>query len=211
MLDKQRKIIELQNNWKFSKTDITNAEQADFDDSNWAKVRVPHDWAITGPIDKENNAQTGGLPVAGTAWYRKLLPIQNFENKRVFIEFDGVMSNSAVFLNGHRVGNRPYGYISFSYDLTPYLENQNNLLAVRVSPEKSASRWYPGAGIYRREGAIQEGAGSGNARLCSGSEIVERGTEQDAGGKECLFQDGAGSRRTAGGDLSGRSAAERTG
>ncbi|MBO0912505.1 MAG: DUF4982 domain-containing protein, partial [Acidobacteria bacterium] len=128
------------------------AENPGFDDSRWTLVRLPHDWAIEGPFDERNNPATGALPVAGTGWYRKSFLVPEGAKDRIFtILFDGAMANSAVWLNGEELGGRPYGYSSFFFNLTPHLRfgSEPNVLAVRLQPEPNASRWYPGAGIYR--------------------------------------------------------------
>ena len=113
---------------------------------------LPHDWAIEGPFDPQQNPHTGALPIFGTGWYRKSFTLPASAKGRYFaIEFDGAMSNARVWLNGQELGGRPYGYIGFAFDLTPYLHfgAQENVLAVRLTPEDHSSRWYPGAGIYR--------------------------------------------------------------
>ncbi len=128
------------------------AENPEFDDSAWRAVRLPHDWAIEGPFDPKANPQTGALPIFGTGWYRKSFALPASAKGKYFsIEFDGAMANSKVWVNGHDLGGRPYGYIGFSLDLTPYLnfDGAANLIAVRLTPEDHSSRWYPGAGIYR--------------------------------------------------------------
>jgi len=137
--------------WHFHKGEAPGAEEADFDHSSWRALQLPHDWAIEGPFSDEYNARTGGLPVHGTGWYRKSFTLpQDCQNKRVAITFDGAMYNAHVWINGQFVGNRPYGYSGFQYDLTPYLKHGGpNALAVRLQPEDLSSRWYPGAGIYR--------------------------------------------------------------
>lgn len=137
--------------WVFSKGEIGQEALVEFDDSDWSKLDVPHDWAIEGPFDAQYDARTGGLPIFGTAWYRKHFVIDDkYKGKKVTIEFDGVMNNAEVYLNGEKVGERPYGYIGFETDLTPYLKfGEENILAVRVDPQKLSARWYPGAGIYR--------------------------------------------------------------
>ena len=138
--------------WRFFLGDAPAAEQAQFDDSHWTTLRLPHDWAIDGPFDPAINPHTGALPISGTGWYRKKFKLPPGTSQRYYsIEFDGAMSNSHVWLNGHEVGGRPYGYIGFAFDLTPYLHTDGtpNVIAVRLSPEPNSSRWYPGAGIYR--------------------------------------------------------------
>src|ERR1041385_6683242 len=140
--------------WKFLQSDAPGAEKPDFNDSAWRVVDVPHDWSITGPFSETN--KTGGagawLP-AGVGWYRKtfLLPAVQ-KSRRVFIEFDGVMANSDVWINGKLLGHRPNGYVSFTYELTEHLNfgKKPNVLAVRAdNSAQPASRWYAGAGIYR--------------------------------------------------------------
>ena len=156
----QRRIL-FNNAWRFFKGEATGAEQPSFDDTSWTELRLPHDWAIVGPFDPKLNPGTGALPISGTGWYRKTFLLPKNDRKRYFrIEFDGAMSNAVVWLNGHELGNRPYGYISFGFDLTPYLHfgSQKNVLAVRLTPEAHASRWYPGAGIYRNVWLIDTGA-----------------------------------------------------
>jgi beta-galactosidase len=140
--------------WEFLKKDAGGAEQADFAETNWRAVNLPHDWSIEGPFAETN--KTGGagafLP-SGISWYRKhfLLP-ENFSNRCVSVEFDGVMANSDVWINGFHLGHRPNGYVSFSYELTGHLNfGGDNVIAVRADTSaQPASRWYSGAGIYRR-------------------------------------------------------------
>lgn len=137
--------------WLFLKADAAGAEAPGFEDASWRRLTLPHDWAIEGPFDKQYNPSTGGLPVSGTGWYRKHFKIPASEKGRVVsVEFDGAMSNARVWLNGTEVAFRPYGYSSFAVDLTPQIRwDEANVLAVRLTPEPNASRWYPGAGIYR--------------------------------------------------------------
>ncbi|KAI9036906.1 putative cell-associated beta-galactosidase [Aspergillus affinis] len=128
---------------------------AEFDDSDWEPVRLPHDWAIKGPFYTGENPEISGsmgrLPVQGVGWYRRKLRISSSDlEKTVFLEIDGAMAYPMVWLNGHLVGGWPYGYNSFQLDLTRYLEKGENQLAIRVeNPSGASSRWYPGAGIYR--------------------------------------------------------------
>ena len=149
--DFQRRVS-FNEGWKFLKGDASGAEKPDFSDSGWRSVELPHDWAIEGPFALEHGPSQGGLPYYGTGWYRKrfTLPAGAAE-KRYAVEFDGAMSNAKVWLNGTELGGRPYGYIGFSFDLTPHLRfhGAENVLVVRLTPEKDSSRWYPGAGIYR--------------------------------------------------------------
>ena len=141
--------------WRFLKADAPGAENPDFDDAGWRTLNVPHDWSIEGPFDQNN--PTGGagafLP-AGIGWYRKHFTLPaDYAQRRVFVEFDGVMAASDVWINSTHLGKRPYGYESFHYDLTGHLNfggNKPNVLAVRAdNSAQPASRWYAGAGIYR--------------------------------------------------------------
>jgi beta-galactosidase len=150
-----RKILNFDADWRFLKDDAKGADAPVFDDSGWRILDVPHDWSIEGPYDKENPTSRGGgyLP-AGIGWYRKSFTVSGSDSKRkIFIEFDGVMANSDVWINGFHLGKRPYGYISFSYDLTGHLKfgkDGPNILSVRAdNSDQPASRYYTGAGIYR--------------------------------------------------------------
>ncbi len=141
--------------WRFLKSDAPGAQAPDFADDAWRNVSVPHDWAIEGPFDEKNPARGAGafLP-GGVGWYRRHFVLPDADaNKRVFIDFDGVMANSDVWINGFHLGKRPYGYVSFRYELTGHLKfgpRAGNVLAVRAdNSAQPASRWYPGAGIYR--------------------------------------------------------------
>jgi beta-galactosidase len=126
-----------------------------FDDSSWKKVNLPHDWAISGPFFVGENPEVGGgmgrMPSNGVAWYRKKLDITvSDKGKSIFLDIDGAMSYSMVWLNGHLVGGWPYGYNSFRLDLTPYVvPGGANQLAIRVDNPNYSARWYPGGGIYR--------------------------------------------------------------
>ena len=138
--------------WRFHLGDVPDAQQSAFSDATWTELRLPHDWAIDGPFDAKLNPHTGALPVSGIGWYRKSFTLPSSALHRyVSVEFDGAMANARVWLNGEELGGRPYGYIGFNVDLSAHLrwDGQPNVLAVRVAPEPNASRWYPGAGIYR--------------------------------------------------------------
>ena len=141
--------------WRFFKGDAPGAESAALDDSGWRTVDVPHDWSIEGPFAASNpTGGAGGFLPAGIGWYRKhfSLPAE-YSKRRVFIEFDGVMANSDVWVNGRHLGKRPNGYVSFAYEMTGNLafgNGKDNVLAVRADNSgQPASRWYTGAGIYR--------------------------------------------------------------
>jgi beta-galactosidase len=140
-----RTIVDFDSGWRF----FQGEPAPGFDDSTWRTVRVPHDWSIEGPFDEKNaTGQGGGFLPGGVGWYRKHFTAP--ANRRVSIEFDGVIANSEVSINDRLLGKRPYGYISFRYDLTPYLKSGDNVISVRVDNSKQpASRWYTGAGISR--------------------------------------------------------------
>lgn len=148
-----RKVINFDNGWQFIKGEVASTETPSFDDTKWRTLNVPHDWSIEGPYDKTNpSARGGGYLPTGIGWYRKTFQIDKVDAKKLItIEFDGVMANSDVWINGKHLGKRPYGYISFAYDLTPYLNfDKPNVIAVRADNTiQPASRYYTGAGIYR--------------------------------------------------------------
>lgn len=144
--------------WKFHRGDVQGAEKMDFVDSKWWDVDLPHDWSIEdlpgtdSPFDPEAiSAVDGGFTVGGTGWYRKEFNIpSNLKNKRFHLQFDGVYMNADFWLNGRHLGNHPYGYTSFWYDITDKLKfDSKNILAVQVKNEGKNSRWYSGSGIYR--------------------------------------------------------------
>lgn len=138
--------------WRFTTGDPAGAEATSFDDTGWRSVVLPHDWSIEGPYDSAAaTTGRGGYLPAGVGWYRRAFRLPAaFRDRRVTIEFDGVYENSDVWINGHHLGKRPYGYISFHYDLTPHLVAGENVVAVRVdNSHQPNSRWYSGSGIYR--------------------------------------------------------------
>ena len=158
----------LQKNWKFTREDNSAFSQSTFNDIKWQNVTIPHDWAIYGPFDMENDIQrtaikqdgqkdaiehtgrTGGLPFVGVGWYRTTFDLPDFSNdKKVFIQFDGAMSNPEVFINGQKAGQWHNGYNTFFLDISNWVNNKNNSLAVRLDNLTQMSRWYPGAGLYR--------------------------------------------------------------
>ena len=141
--------VKFNTGWRFIKEDVKNAQAFDLDDSNWRELNVPHDWAIEGPFTKEVSFGGGYLPYPGVGWYRKAFTIPS-DAKCVRVEFEGVMRDARVWLNGEYIGGWPYGYSSFSFDLTEHVRRgQRNVLAVRVENENESSRGYPGWGIYR--------------------------------------------------------------
>ena len=168
----QRTETVLKANWKFIKQDVAGAEQRLFNDVRWQTVSVPHDWAILGPFDSSYDLQkvaisqngekvatvktgrTGGLPYVGVGWYRNHFDVDNFNisSKTVVLLFDGAMSEAQVYVNGQKACFWPYGYNSFSCDVTSLLnkDGKNNVLAVRLENRPESSRWYSGAGLYRK-------------------------------------------------------------
>ena len=150
-----RVTTSLDADWRFLKGDAAGAEAPSFDDAKWRALSVPQDWSIEGPFDAENaTGGAGGFLPGGIGWYRKHFTLSGeYTDRRVFVEFDGVMANSDVWINGAHLGKRPYGYVSFGYELTGNLNfggNKPNILAVRADNSgQPASRWYSGAGIYR--------------------------------------------------------------
>ena len=170
-----RSVEELKYDWYFKKDSTVNGASLNLSLKNWQKITIPHDWAIYGPFDKNNDLQTvkiledgetktsqktgrtGGLPHIGTAWYRKELTFNPTDkNKKISVEFEGAMSNAQVYLNNKWIGEWPFGYSSFYFDIT---ENINwkgeNILAVKLTNHPESSRWYPGAGIYRKVNLIK--------------------------------------------------------
>ena len=150
-----RRILDFDNDWRFHLGYVENGQDIGLNDTSWRLLDLPHDWSIEGEFNKDNPAGVGGgaLP-GGIGWYRKSFEIKESDNdKLIFIDFDGVYRNSQVWINGHYLGMRPYGYSSFRYELTPYLNygNKKNILAVKVdNSEQPNSRWYSGSGIYRK-------------------------------------------------------------
>ncbi len=141
--------------WRFALGDDASYADADFDDGAWRELRLPHDWAVEGDFSKDNPSTPGGgaLP-GGVGWYRKefATPAGVAAGRRLCVEFDGVFMNSTVYVNGTPLGTRPYGYSSFTYDLTPWLApaGGRNVIAVRCdNADQPNSRWYAGCGIYR--------------------------------------------------------------
>ena len=146
-----RERVCFDNDWKFILGDSAQMASVQYDDAHWRRLNVPHDWAIEGDFYAGNPSGAGGgaLP-GGIGWYRKHFSLSSRGQARFFLEFDGVYMNSTVFVNGHKVGFRPYGYSSFEYDITPYVHEGENVVAVRVdNSDQPNSRWYSGCGIYR--------------------------------------------------------------
>ncbi|HZL19300.1 MAG TPA: glycoside hydrolase family 2 TIM barrel-domain containing protein [Polyangia bacterium] len=149
-----RDIMPFDAGWLFFKGNATGADQAAFADSSWRSLNVPHDWAIEGPFSQTaTTTGRGGYVPAGIAWYRKHFTLpQSLSGQRVYVEFDGVMENSDVYINGTHLGHHPYGWVSFRYDLTSSVMfgTADNVIAVKTdTTTQPAERYYAGAGIYR--------------------------------------------------------------
>lgn len=146
-----RNRVSFNEGWLFKKTTDSTASGVQYNDADWRRLQLPHDWAIEGPFKPEYNPRTGGLPVFDKAWYRKHFTMDvATKGKVVTLEFDGIMYNSTIYINGTKVYERPNGYIGFEVDITSYLKyGSENVIAVFLNPEMLSSRWYPGAGIYR--------------------------------------------------------------
>lgn len=163
-----RTVVNFNGDWRFAKGQQDGAEKPGFDDSTWQVVRLPHDWAIAGPFNPSENGYAGKLPWRGEGWYRKTLvlpPTQDGGQKtasssairplspeaRVYFDFDGVMAFPQVYVNGQVAGGWDYGYMSFRVDATPFVKfGQTNTIAVHADTRNHGTRWYPGAGIYRK-------------------------------------------------------------
>lgn len=144
--------------WKFHLDGAQGADKENFNDASWRNIQLPHDWSVedipgvSSPFSAAAISQvSGGFTTGGTGWYRKTFAVPAAaEGKKVFIQFDGVYMNSDVWINGHHLGNHPYGYTGFRYDLTTHLKyGGSNTIAVEVKNEGQNSRWYSGSGIYR--------------------------------------------------------------
>ncbi len=152
---KEHRVIEdFNENWQFHLGNAKGAEQSDFDDTFWETLQIPHDWSINEGYQKDGEtASSTGFVIGGIGWYRKSFKLEEQDAKKLIsIQFDGVYNNSKVWINGHLLGTRPNGYISFTYDLTKYLKYDGtpNILAVKVDRTAYVdSRWYTGSGIYR--------------------------------------------------------------
>ncbi len=154
--------------WKFSSYDDGAAFQINFNDSDWRTVEIPHDWAAEGPFDFNNDlrfntivqngetkpvyrtGRSGALPIVGVGWYRTHFTIKQLKKQYYELLFDGAMSNAKVYVNGNYVGERPFGYISFYFDISKYLKKGDNVVAVRLENFNGQTRWYSGAGLYRK-------------------------------------------------------------
>lgn len=168
-----REVKVLDVNWKFQKGNFEEAYKVNFNDSKWQSVTIPHDWAIYGPFDKkvdiqhvaieqngekiatEKTGRTGALPHIGTAWYRNTFTLpKESKGKKVILLFEGAMSEPQVYLNGQKVGEWAYGYSYFYFDVSQFIQEGANTLSVKLTNKEFASRWYPGAGLYRKVSLI---------------------------------------------------------
>jgi len=172
-----RRENQLTDGWKFTRSNNSSYSERNFDDSGWTDVRVPHDWAISGPFDNNNDRQTvaieqngeteatektgrtGSLPWCGTGWYRRHFKLAKGIG-RVILNFDGAMSEPEVFVNGSKAGEWKYGYNAFNVDITSFVEpdGADNVVAVKLQNLPQSSRWYPGAGLFRPVTLIQTAA-----------------------------------------------------
>ncbi len=147
-----RQRLSMDLGWKFKLGDFPDAKKAGYNDHNWRTLNLPHDWGIEGTFKKDapGGGSAGYLP-SGIGWYRKHFTVpERLLNREVKILFDGVYMNSDVWINGHHLGNHPYGYTPFYYNLTPFLKKGENVIAVRVDNSRQPNtRWYSGSGIYR--------------------------------------------------------------
>jgi beta-galactosidase len=147
-----RRVENFNRDWRFAKGAQVGAEAVEFNDAAWLLVRLPHDWAISGPYEPRGDPHTGKLPWRGEGWYRKSFSLPAADaGKRVYLDFDGVMAMPTVYVNGQKAGGWDYGYMSFRVDATDFVKaGQPNVVAVHVDTRGHNSRWYPGAGIYRK-------------------------------------------------------------
>ena len=145
--------ISFNDNWKFHLGNVTGGESTSFNDGTWRNLNLPHDWSIELSFNQSSAATGGGGYLdGGIGWYRKTFSLPKSDSgKRITIQFEGIYMNSTVWINGHQLGTRPYGYSTFEYDLTPYVNigSTSNVIAVKVNNNQPNSRWYSGSGIYR--------------------------------------------------------------
>src|SRR5437667_10494130 len=148
------RTVSFNDGWRFHLGDVGSGQNLELDDSQWRLLNLPHDCSIDGECNEKNPSTPGGGALPGVVgWYRKSFTLPTAaKGKLAFVDFDGVYRNSEVWINGHYLGKRPYGYISFQYELSPYVNYgpQKNIIAVKVdNSQQPNSRWYSGSGIYR--------------------------------------------------------------
>ncbi len=145
----ERKVDFLSRNWKFLQGEAPLGHYAGLDDSDWHTVTVPHDWAVKNPFLKSNSSGTGYV-CGGVGWYRRRFDLENLRGKKVYITFEGIYNNSQVWVNSNYLGKRPFGYATFTHDITEFVREGENVVSVKVSHRDLAdSRWYTGSGIVR--------------------------------------------------------------
>ncbi|MBN1777866.1 MAG: DUF4982 domain-containing protein [Clostridiales bacterium] len=144
-----RTSIRLNSGWRFHLGEQTQAYFKGYDDSAWETVTLPHDWSVALPFDQNCSSGTGYLP-GGIGWYRKQFTLKDIQNKKVFVTFGGVYQNARVWINSNYLGKRPYGYSTFTYDISAFAAEGDNVISVRCEHiELADSRWFTGNGIYR--------------------------------------------------------------
>ncbi|EFF41415.1 sugar-binding domain-containing protein [Mycoplasmopsis alligatoris] len=150
-LDFTKREVEFVDNWKFNYGEKTNAQKKNFDDSDWENVNLPHDFSLNLPYETSKGEAESGFKLGGVGWYRKDFTIPaELKNKRVVINFGGVYNNAEIYINDKKIGEHPYGYTPFAFDLSDYLNyGAQNVIAIKVNHEFPSSRWYSGSGIYR--------------------------------------------------------------
>ncbi len=150
-MNNTRIVRNLNQNWKFHRGDEPHAWYKGHDDANWRDITLPHDWSIEEPFSKEHSSGTGYV-AGGIGWYRKKFMLSpELKGKRVYITFEGIYNHSQVWCNSYYIGKRPYGYSTFTYDITDFVSSERtNVISVKVNHKDVAdSRWYTGSGIYR--------------------------------------------------------------
>lgn len=148
----KRVVNHINTEWKFILEDVPDASEMFYDDSAWRILNVPHDWAFEKGYSKNGTqSDKGGYASGGIGWYRKTFRLSSEDclDHRIYVDFDAVYMNSEVWINGHYLGKRPYGYISFGYEITSFVKPGNNIISVRVdNSHEPSARWYHGCGIY---------------------------------------------------------------
>jgi len=176
---KMRKTINLNTDWLFHLGDDSAADYMGYDDGAWRRVTLPHDWVVEHPFDKAHSSGTGYLP-GGTAWYRRHFDLENTAGKTVRITFGGVYKHARVWINSNYLGSRAYGYSTFTFDITPFVKEGENVISVRVEHEETAdSRWFTGSGIYRDvDLTVTDAAAFVQDGVFAYTKAVENGTAQ---------------------------------
>lgn len=214
-----REVCDFNAGWRFARfgampdgserTEAEGVETAAFDDSQWRLLDVPHDWAIEGPFRMELPGCTGKLPYEGIGWYRKTFDVPASDHgKKIFLDFDGAMSRSKVYINGVFAGEWPCGYSSFRIELTDHIQfGGRNTVAVRLDNKGESSRWYPGAGIYRNVRLVKTapvhvahwGVSITTPEVSDKQAVVQ--VETELNGTACFQQASPGGRQDDGGTV----------